>query len=152
MGGEVETQILKTIIYGVEKALWEGMGEACLAFTPLIGESICEEMRGRARVDFSKASVEEIVAEIGRLMREHGVSEKFDITVSGNEIAIDVKGCTLLDVERRLIRNGIRPFICPFLNATAYVLRKRLGLKSRIKRIDVYVDKGVCRLEFTLLE
>ena len=146
---------LKIIIYGLERALWKLLGESCLAACTLIGEGIYDELNEVARVDISSAGVseEEALKEIGRvLVDEMGVSKRFEISRSGDTISIEVEDCILMDVEDELIRDGIKPFVCPYMNLTAYIMRKRLKMKTKITGIEVDPENRQCHLKFEMLK
>lgn len=151
MEGGVRT--LKVIIYGLERALWKLLGESCLAACTLIGEGIYDELNEVASVDVSSVSEEEALKEIGRvLVDEMGVSKKFEISRSGDTISIEVEDCILMDVEDKLIRDGIKPFVCPYMNLTAYIMRKRLKMKTKITGIEVDPENRQCHLKFEMLK
>ncbi len=145
-------KVLKAIIYGVEKALWDALGRGSLAFTPFIGENICEEMSNIFGKNIESSSLDELLEEMGHFYVEKlGFSESFDVKRGDSEFSIEVKGCSLLDVEERLIKDGVTPFICPLMNSVAYIVRKKLGVKSRIKSINVDPENRTCRLSFEIL-
>ncbi len=146
------TKLLKIIIYGVEKALWSALGRGSLAFTPFIGESIFEEMNSLFGKNIESASLGELLEEVGRFYVEKlGFSKGFSVKRGDGEFAVEVKGCSLLDVEEKLIRDGVTPFICPLMNSVAYLVRRKLGVKSRIKSINVDPGRGTCRLSFEII-
>jgi len=146
---------LKINIYGLETALWKLLSECCPSACTLIGEGIYDELNEVARVDISSAGVseEEALKEIGRvLVDEMGVSKRFEISRSGDTISIEVEDCILMDVEDELIRDGIKPFVCPYMNLTAYIMRKRLKMKTKISGIEVDPENRQCHLKFEMLK
>ncbi|HDI42183.1 MAG TPA: hypothetical protein ENF62_00180 [Candidatus Bathyarchaeota archaeon] len=146
---------LKIIIYGLEKALWKLLGKACLAGVAIIGEGIYEQLSQIAKVDVSSTEVseEDALNEIGRVfVDEMKISTKFNAYRSGDTINIEVENCILWDVEEKLIKDGIEPFICPYMNLTAYIMRKRLNKKTMIDEIKVDPETAKCSLKFRIIE
>ena len=145
---------LKIIIYGLEKALWRMLGKSCLAASTAIGEEIFEELEEEFKFDVSSLefSEEEALREVGRLLVESlNIASKFDVRKKNDVVSIDVENCFLMDVENRLIVSGIKPFLCPFLNLTAYILRRRLKKMSKIETIEANPETKKCRLKFKMI-
>ncbi len=151
MTKEAKLEILKLIIYGTEKALWNAMGKASLAFTPIIGENICEKVQSELGEKIENIDTKEIAKRIGEIYtKELQISKEFKINEKEHLFEMNVRDCFLIDVEKKLIEDKITPFICPFLNAVAYILRMKKNMKSRIKEIAVDVETKSCKLAFEL--
>jgi len=145
---------LEIIIYGLEKALWRMLGECCFVVSPTRGEEIVEELSEEIKFDVSNTgfSEEEALKEVGRLLVESlNIASKFDVRKKNDVVSIDVENCFLMDVENRLIVSGIKPFLCPFLNLTAYILRRRLKKMSKIETIEANPETKKCRLKFKMI-
>ena len=139
------------IIYGLEKGLWELLGESALATSTLVGEGMLEEMEKTMGLEIAGEDPQDILNEIGRIfVDEIGIATKFEIVKEDNSVGMKVENCVLSKVEADLIRDGIKPFMCPYLNIAAAAMRKRLGLKSKISKIECDPDNKKCALQFQL--
>lgn len=141
---------LEVVLYGVERALWDALGKSSLAFTPRIGESLCEELEIKA-CEENFESIKEAVAAGGGALKELGILEDIHVQVDESQIRFRVKGCMLLPIEKRLQKEGIEPFICPIMNAAVYMLRKRLGVRAKLSDINVDVGRKTCEIVFEKL-
>ncbi len=151
--GEQRTKLLKIILYGVEKALWDALGKSSLAFAPFIGETIYEEMQDVLGKNIETSSLDELLEAAGSFYVDKlGFSESFNVEKGDGFFSLEVRGCSLLDVEKKLLDNGVTPFICPLMNSVAYLVRKKMGVKSKIKEINVDPEKGVCKLSFEIIK
>jgi len=140
------------IIYGLEKGLWNLLGESALALSATVGAGMLEQMEQSMGLEIAGEDPQDILTEIGRIfVDEIGIAARFDITEEGDDVTLVVDKCVLLGVEEDLINAGIKPFMCPYLNITAAAMRQRLGAKSRISSIDVDVEAHRCHLCFEML-
>ncbi len=140
------------IIYGLEKGLWDLFGESALATTNTIGNGMLEILEKNMGLEIEGEAPQDILTEIGRLfVDEYGIASDFDITKDGDDINFDVKNCVLMHVEKDLIADGIKPFVCPYLNIAAAAMRRRLGVKTSISQFDVDTEAHHCQLCFKLV-
>jgi len=140
------------IIYGLEKGLWDLFGESALATTNTIGNGMLEILEKNMGLEIEGEVPQDILTEIGRLfVDEYGIASNFDITKDGDDIHFDVKNCVLMHVEKDLIADGIKPFVCPYLNIAAAAMRRRLGVKTSISQFDVDTKAHHCQLCFKLV-
>jgi len=140
------------IIYGLEKGLWNLLGESALAVSATVGEGMLEVMEKTMGLEIAGEDPQDILTEIGRIfIDEIGIATKFDVTKSGDEVNFAVENCVLLRTEADLVEAGIQPFMCPYLNIAAAAMRKRLGLKSRVSQIDANTSGRKCILQFEVL-
>ena len=140
------------IIYGLEKGLWNLLGESALALSTTVGEGMLEKLEQTMGLEIAGESPQDVLTEIGRIfVDEIGIATKFDITVSGDDVDFVVEHCVLLNVEKDLVDAGVKPFMCPYLNIAAAAMRDRLGLKARIVDIGVDQDSHRCDLRFEML-
>ncbi|HFD38821.1 MAG TPA: hypothetical protein ENJ31_03065 [Anaerolineae bacterium] len=140
------------IIYGLEKGLWNLLGESALALSTTVGEGMLEKMENSMGLEIEGEDPQDILTEIGRIfVDEIGIAVGFDLTKEGDEVSLDVDRCILLKVEEDLIASGIQPFMCPYLNIAAAAMRQRLGGKTQITKIDVDQENRRCSLCFELL-
>ncbi len=140
------------IIYGLEKGLWNLLGESALALSTTVGTGMLEQMEQSMGLEIAGEDPQDILTEIGRIfVDEIGIATNFDLTKEDDSIAMEVDNCVLLHVEKDLMASGIKPFMCPYLNIAAAAMRQRLGGKTQVKNIDVDVDKHHCSLRFEML-
>ncbi|HHN93983.1 MAG TPA: hypothetical protein ENK17_04380 [Anaerolineae bacterium] len=140
------------IIYGLEKGLWDLLGESALATSATVGEGMLEVMEKTMGLEIAGEEPQDILTEIGRIfIDEIGIATHFDITHAGDEVNFKVKNCVLLRTEEDLIKSGIQPFMCPYLNIAAAAMRRRLDVKTRVSKIDVDVDGRECTLSFDMV-
>ena len=140
------------IIYGLEKGLWDLLGESALSVSTTVGEGMLEIMEKTMGLEIAGEEPQDILNEIGRIfVDEIGIAVKFDITETEDEVRLLVEKCVLLNVEKDLVASGIKPFMCPYLNIAAAAMRQRSGLKTRIEDIVVDQDARRCDLCFRMV-
>lgn len=140
------------IVYGLEKGLWDLLGESALAITVTVGRGMLEQMEKSMGLEISGEYPQDILTEIGRIfVDEIGIAAKFDITQDGDLVTMEVDHCVLLNVEKDLIEAGIKPFMCPYLNIAAAAMQQRLDVKARINELEVDVEGHHCRLCFEMI-
>ncbi len=140
------------IIYGLEKGLWDLLGESALSMSATVGEGMLEKMEQTMGLEIAGEDPQDVLTEIGRIfVDEIGIATKFDIDKTDDNIDMLIENCVLLKVEKDLVTAGIKPFMCPYLNIAASAMRQRLGLKTRIVDIDVDQDAHRCKLRFEMV-
>ena len=140
------------IIYGLEKGLWNLLGESALTLSATVGEGMLEKMEQTMGLEISGEEPQDVLTEIGRIfVDEIGIAAGFDITKTDENVDLIVEKCVLLNVEKDLVTAGVKPFMCPYLNIAAAAMRQRLGLKTRIVDIDVDLDAHRCDLRFEMV-
>ncbi len=139
-------EILVGLIGALEKTLWKVLGDKALATVSVIGETFYDALVKRGLMEMEESQALDTISKF--LTDELNVAESVSIKRDGTTISMEVKRCILLDAEKELINEGVKPFICPFMNLTAYVLRKRDKSLTRVKEINVDVESEICHLEF----
>ncbi|HIP87304.1 MAG TPA: hypothetical protein EYH27_02555 [Anaerolineales bacterium] len=140
------------IIYGLEKGLWDLLGESALAVGATVGEGMLEAMEKTMGLEIAGEDPQDILTEIGRIfIDEIGIALRFDIIKEDSTVGLAVQNCVLLKTEEDLIKAGIKPFMCPYLNIAAAAMRKRLGARTRIAGISVDTEGQKCNLRFELV-
>ncbi len=140
------------IIYGLEKGLWNLLGESALATTNMVGQGMLEIMEKTMGLEIEGEDPQDMLTEIGRIfVDEIGIATEFDITKDGDNVDFKVRHCVLMHVEKDLIAEGIKPFMCPYLNIATAAMHKRLGAKTHISKIDVDTENHVCSLQFKMV-
>jgi hypothetical protein len=140
------------IIFGLEKGLWDLLGESALAMTRHVGEGMLEKLEKTMGLEIAGEDPGDMLTEIGRIfVDEIGIATDFDIGHDGDEVNLSVKNCVLIKVERDLINAGIQPFMCPYLNIAAAAMTRRLDRKVRIASIDVDCEAKHCKLCFQMI-
>ncbi len=140
------------IIYGLEKGLWDLFGESALATTNVIGKGMLELLEKSMGLEIAGETPQDMLTEIGRLfVDEFAIATRFDTKETGDVIDFIIEGCVLLNVEKDLIAQGIKPFVCPYLNISAAAMRQRLGLRTKIRNFDIDVENHRCDLQFEMV-
>ena len=145
-------QLVMLIIYGLEKGVWDMLAEASLAMTNTVGVEMLRFMEEKGLTVEGKTPAE-LMKEVGeRFVSDMGIADAFDITKEDSSVGLQVQGCVLMEVEARLVEQGIKPFMCPFLNIAMAALRKQTGGATSITQFDVDPKQHRCLLKFRLLE
>jgi len=140
------------IIYGLEKGLWDLLGESALAISGVVGQGMLEQMEKTMGLEIAGEEPQDILTEIGRIfVDEIGIAVKFDIVKEGDNVDFVVEKCVLMNVEKDLMAAGVKPFMCPYLNIATAAMRQRLGLKTRINEIAVDQESHRCALRFEMV-
>ncbi len=140
------------IIYGLEKGLWDLFGESALATVNTVGNGMLELLEKSMGLEIAGEDPQDILTEIGRLfVDEFGIATQFDAIKTDDAVGFSVQNCVLMKVEEDLVKAGIKPFVCPYLNISAAAMRNRMGLKIRISRFEVDTDSRHCDLQFQLI-
>ncbi len=140
------------IIYGLEKGLWDLFGESALATTNLIGNGMLELLEKSMGLEITGEDPQDILTEIGRLfVDEFGIATQFDATKADDNVRFIVHNCVLMQVEEDLVKAGIKPFVCPYLNISAAAMRQRMELKAKISHFEIDTEARRCNLQFQLI-
>jgi hypothetical protein len=140
------------IIYGLEKGLWDLFGESALATTNLVGKGMLELLEKNMGLEIAGEDPQDILVEIGRLfVDEFGIATAFDATFADDTADFVVENCVLMKVEEDLIKAGIKPFVCPYLNIATGAMRQRLGERTAIRQLDVDTENRRCNLQFQMV-
>ncbi len=145
-------KLVTLLLYGLEKGLWNMLGEASFAVTNTVGKEMLEVME-KEGLQVEGRDPGELVAEIGqRFVADMAIAETFDIEKEDSTVALHVHKCILMDVEKELLAAGVQPFMCPFLNIATSALRKQTGGATSITEFQVDPNTHRCLLRFQLLE
>ncbi len=149
---EVATRINNLIIYGLQKALWDALGEGAIAATALIGKELLEIMENDMGLKISGEQAQDMLNNIaGLLTNEFRMADSVQIEQQGdNKVVVNIKGCMSLPVEERLTAAGIKPFVCPFANIATAAMRKLLNVKTRITSLEISGNQ--CKITFETYE
>ncbi len=140
------------IIYGLEKGLWDLFGESALATTNLVGKGMLELLEKSMGLEIAGENPQDMLTEIGRLfVDEFGIATDFDAAYEGDTADFCVQNCVLMKVEEDLIKAGIKPFVCPYLNIASAAMRQRLGERTAVSRFDVDTENRRCNLQFKMV-
>lgn len=149
---EMWDKLVMLLLYGLEKGLWNLLGEASLSMTSTVGTEMLQFLEEKG-LKVEGADPGQLVAEVGRrFVEDMGIADAFDIHKENESVALQVHGCVLMEVEARLVEQGIKPFMCPFLNIAMAALRKRTGGATTITQFDVDPKAHQCLLRFRILE
>ncbi|MHA1721902.1 MAG: hypothetical protein ACTSXW_02390 [Candidatus Baldrarchaeia archaeon] len=149
---EVATRINNLIIYGLQKALWDALGEGAIAATALIGKELLEIMENDMGLKISGEQAQDMLNNIADLLTNNfKMADDVKIDQEGeNRVIVNIKNCMSLPVEQRLTSAGIKPFVCPFANIATAAMRKLLNKKTRITSLEISGDS--CKIVFETYE
>ena len=149
--GMSHTRFLNIIIYGLEKAIWDMLGESSLAATSQIGKSMLEIMKKELALKVSGEKEQDVLDGIAkRLVEDFKIADDVSIIKKDNIVSLCIRNCIMLPVEKKLISKGVKPFICPFTNISRAAMEELLGKLTGIKDIDVS-DDNTCKIVFEIL-
>ncbi|MCD6485657.1 MAG: hypothetical protein J7L47_11160 [Candidatus Odinarchaeota archaeon] len=140
---------MNIIVYGLEKALWNIMGEQALAITSPVGIGMLELMKKDLGLKVSGESAQDVLDNIAkRFVSDFKIATDLKIKKNDNLVTLEIKGCVLRPKEVLLEKQDIKPFICPFANVARAAMEELLGLKTGIKKFHTS-DEG-CSIEFEI--
>ena len=140
---------LLEIVYSLEKAFWDLLGDGAKATVSIIGEELYERLKSSTNIDLENVDEEEALKEISRILTEDmEIAKSVKINREGSKFIMLVDNCMMLEVQRHLMKNGIEPFLCPFLNLIAYITRRRGANSTSLGEIHVDIEKSMCLLTF----
>ena len=145
-------KLVAMLLYGLEKGLWNMLGEASFAITNTVGQEMLQILEAEG-LQTTNRPPEELAHEVGQYFtKQMGIAETFDIEKEDSSVALHVHQCILIDVEKDLLEQGIQPFLCPFLNITMSALRKNTGGATAITEFQVNPQTQRCLLRFQILD
>ncbi len=140
------------VVYGLQKVLWETLGEGSLAFTSLIGEEVLKVLENEAGLKVEGDGAQDLLNNIGQIFVEKiGLAKSFSSKIDGDTVNMEVEGCYFFNVEEMLAKNNIKPFVCPFMNASTYAMRRNLNVRSKINDVTIDVPSKKCTMQFQML-
>ncbi len=140
------------IIYGLEKGLWDLFGESALATTNTVGAGMLEILEKNMGLEIEGENPQDMLTEIARIfVDEYGIALGFEAQQEGDEVALQVDHCVLMQVEKDLVAQGIKPFVCPFLNIAAAAMRRNASLNTSISKFEVDTENNRCSLCFKMV-
>ncbi len=140
------------IIYGLEKGLWDLFGESALATANTVGAGMLEILGKSMGLEIEGEDPQDMLTEIGRIfVDEYDIATACDILKSGDAIEMNVQNCVLMQVEKDLIAQGVKPFVCPFLNIAAAAMRRHSDVKTSISKFEVDTENRRCNLCFRMV-
>ena len=149
-GGMNPVRFLNIIIFGLEKAIWDLLGESSLAATTQIGKSMLTIMKKELALKVEGEDAQTVLDGITkRLVEDFKMADAVDIKKEGNIVSLEIKNCLMLPVEKKLINRGVKPFMCPFTNIARAAMEELLNKVTGIKEINVGDDS--CKIQFEIL-
>jgi len=142
-------RFMNIILYGLEKALWNVVGEGAFAITSPIGKGMLEIMKKELGLKVSGEEAQDVLNGIAkRFVEDFKIAEGLEITKNDNMVTVSVKHCILSQKEFLLQKQNIAPFACPFTNVARAAMEELLGMKTGIKKIDFKGDH--CEITFEI--
>ncbi|GEM_PF-1419822 len=145
-------QLVEMLLYGLEKGLWDMLGDASFAVTNTVGREMLKTLEAKG-LQVEGQDPGELASSVGKFFVDNmAIADEFDIEKENSTVALHVHNCILMDVEKDLIEQGVQPFLCPFLNITMNALRQNTGGATTITQFDVNPESRRCLLRFKILE
>lgn len=101
------------------------------------------------------SSVEEVVENCIREIKEAGIAREINYSISGLGIKFElrIKGCVHLPKEETLRKHGVKPYICPVANMFLDQLIEKLGYETTyIASMDSGEKTGECTISSAIYE
>ncbi len=145
-------QLVEMLLYGLEKGLWDMLGDASFAVTNTVGREMLKTLEAKG-LQVDDRDPGELASAVGKFFVDHmAIADSFDIEKENSTVGLKVHNCILMNVEKSLLEQGVQPFLCPFLNITMNALRQNTGGATTITQFDVNPESGKCLLRFKILE
>ncbi len=140
-------------MYGMIKGLWDLFGESSFATVLSVGDRILTTMEKESGLEIHGENPEEILQELVRLLTDEiGTMSEGQVTMNNGDVSLSCTNCFLREATCWLEADGVQPFACMPMNIAAAAMRKRLGVKHRLRGRDWDPDNQVCTIKFQLIE
>ena len=140
-------------MYGMIKGLWNLFGEASFATVLSVGDSILTTMEKESGLEINGETPEDILQELVRLLTDEiGTMSEGDVQINNGDVSMTCTNCFLREATCWLAEDGIQPFACMPMNIAAAAMRKRLGVKHRLRGRDWDEETQNCTIHFQLVE
>ena len=145
-------KLYSLIIQGLSKGLWDILGDAAKVTSRLIGVKNLEMLEKDMGFEIAGENPQDMMTELDRIfVDELGAMESSETIVEGETIKLICKNCHLINTTKRLAKDGIPPFICPFRGIAVAAMEKRLGQKTMLADSVIDTDKRVCVHQFDMI-
>ncbi len=138
-------------MYSLIGGLWDLFGESSFATTQAIGDRILETMEKESGLEIEGENPEDIIQEIVRLLvDEVGTMSDGKVMIQDKSVSLACKECFLREATGWLEKDGVQPFACVPMNIAAAAMRKRLGIKHRLRGREWDSASQTCTIKFEL--
>lgn len=136
------------IAYALEKALYYERGRGAYFRATMIGVDFIKDKNVEADTD------DAIIHNCIKALVEGGIIEgaSFQKDETGNLFTFELKGCSHLPIEAKLIEEGVPPYICSPINMILYKLGQLTNLAVEIAKITVHEGEGRCEVKVVAFE
>ena len=140
-------------MYGMIKGLWDLFGESSFATVLSVGDRILTTMEKESGLEIHGENPEDILQELVRLLTDEiGTMSAGQVTMDNGDVSLACTNCFLREATCWLEADGVQPFACMPMNIAAAAMRKRLGVKHRLRGRDWEPDTQTCTIRFQLIE
>jgi hypothetical protein len=144
----VELDYVNSIVYDLEKALWDERGKGGRFRVTTVGR---DYFLDKCLPRIESREVEAIIEAIEHVLREEGIVAGISHKIEdGRLLHLNVKGCLHEKVEQRLLAKGVEPFTC--IPANLVVLAIEETLDRPVELAEITVEDGTCRMLLALFE
>lgn len=154
--------LLQSLVYGLEKAFTDTEAAGVRDYGMEVGKDLLDLMKREMGLKIG-GNTQRVLEEVSRLLvKELSFAEDIKIELKQELVEIHVKGCVLLEVEKKLMNNApaplppwivfpLYPAVCPLTNVLLFAAEESANFITQICwPIEV---KGVkCRIRFGLLK
>lgn len=125
-------RVTEYTLVGMAAALWNMLGESCMALVAPIGEELLKVTEKEMGLEIAGETPEAVLTEVGRLfVDEFGYYKETSLEKQGNTFTIYAKDAITKNIPKMLKEAGVdKYFFSPALLISLAVL-KRMGLKAR---------------------
>lgn len=148
------------LVFDLEKHFWIERGGGTRFRTPTVGWNYLEAHRRRLS---SGGTVEGCIDVVREFLLENRVVDEFNCELS-NATALEgsptfshiqiaestIRGCAHLSIEKKMVEEGLQPYVCPCANTFSYSVRKACAIWAELATIKIHGD--VCKVQQVLLQ
>ena len=146
-GKKVSLQYANSIMYDLQKAFWDERGKGARFRMTNVGR---EYFRDKGLSQVKTNSVAEIVAGIGKILKDEGIVASMAQEQDDRLLRLKVQGCLHHDVEQRFVAKGVEPFTCVPANLVVMALEE--ALDRPVELAEIKVENGSCELLLVLFD
>ncbi len=139
-------KLLELVLGTFAEGVYDIMGDSVVSLGTMQGAVLLKWVEDEFGLDTSEGSdVQAMLQNLANIfVDELGAAEEVKLTGNEEEQELHVKGCRLLPLARKMAKNGIQPFLCPYLNITVAALAQRFGAKMIVEKRHADPSARVC--------
>jgi len=149
-----------SLVFDLEKHFWIERGGGARFRTPTVGWSFLQAHRERLS---SASTVDDCADFVREFLLENRVVDEFNCQLSNPTALADsptfshiqmaestIRGCAHLSVEKKMVDEGLEPYVCPCANTFSFAVRETSGIWAELATIRIHED--VCKVQQVLLQ